>query len=226
MPASPSAAQSAASRLNGAASAGPATPEGKARSALNGTRHNLHGPFRLLAGEDEAAFEALRADLRGRHAPAGEAEAHWCDELARAYWRQRRLFALEEAALTAPLAEAIEGTDRLPSLATLARYRVRVERDARLAREQLDALKASRPTAPAAARLRWLLARAEEQAAVVTAAPEAAGTPEPEPAAAPLAPEAADTRPLNRHERRRLTALRRHGRVPTAALGPQAPGGI
>jgi hypothetical protein len=126
-------------------------------------RHNLHGAFHLLHGKDAAAFEALRAGLRGRLAPLGEAEAHWRDEPARAYWRQRRLFALEDAALTAPLAEAVAGTDRLPSLATLARYRARVERDARLAREQLAALRA------------------------------------------------ADPRPLNRHKRRLLKALRRYG---------------
>jgi hypothetical protein len=216
MPVSPTAAQADASRRNGALSAGPATPEGRARSAMNGTRHNLHGAFRLLGGEDAAAFEALRADLRRVHAPAGEAEAHWCDELARACWRQRRLFALEDAALTAPLAEAVAGTDRLPSLATLARYRARVERDSRLAREQLAALQAARPrpravAEEAAARLRRLLAHAEEEPATPS---DRRGTPEPEPATATGAPTpgSADPRPLNRHERRRLKALsRRHG---------------
>jgi hypothetical protein len=206
MPASPTPAQSDASRANGALSHGPATPEGKARSALNGTRHNLHGPFRLLDGEDAARFEALRADLRARHAPLGEAEAHWCDELARAAWRQRRLFALEDAAMVTPLlpGEGAAEPDRLPSLATLARYRARIERDTRLAREQLEALKAARPRMPRAAHpdvLRWMLARAEEEQRTAPAAES--GTPEPEPRPAPA------TRPLNRQQRRRLAALQR-----------------
>ena len=69
MPLSPLAAQSSASRANGVLSRGPTTPEGKARSALNGTRHGLAGPFRLLPGEDAAAYERLRAALLARHAP-------------------------------------------------------------------------------------------------------------------------------------------------------------
>src|SRR3954447_13942817 len=101
MPLSPTAAQSATSRANGALSRGPATPSGKARSALNGTRHGLAGPFRLLPGEDAAAHERLRAALLARHAPADAAEEHWVEELAFAAWRLRRLRALDAAALDA-----------------------------------------------------------------------------------------------------------------------------
>ena len=57
MPATPSPAQSEASRQNGARSAGPATAAGKARSALNGVRHGLCGrTFFLLPDEDPAEF--------------------------------------------------------------------------------------------------------------------------------------------------------------------------
>src|SRR4051794_41509302 len=101
MPLLPTAAQSATSRANGALSRGPATPEGKARSAQNGTRHGLAGPFRLLPGEDAATYERLRAALLARHAPADAAGEHWVEELAFAAWRLRRLRALDAAALDA-----------------------------------------------------------------------------------------------------------------------------
>ena len=75
MPASPTPAQSEASRQNGARSQGPATPEGKARSALNGTRHGLRGStFTLLPGEDPAAWAALLAGYLARFRPADAAE--------------------------------------------------------------------------------------------------------------------------------------------------------
>jgi hypothetical protein len=57
MPAAPTAAQSAASRSNGARSRGPATPEGKARAARNSVRHGLSGrTFFLLQDEDRADY--------------------------------------------------------------------------------------------------------------------------------------------------------------------------
>src|SRR3954449_2130271 len=98
MPLSPTAAQSATSRANAALSRGPAPPEGKACAALNGTRHGLAGPFRLLPSEDAAAYGRLRAALLARHAPIDAAEEHWVEELAFAAWRLR---ALDAAAIDA-----------------------------------------------------------------------------------------------------------------------------
>src|SRR3954451_1068760 len=122
MPLSPTPAHPSAPRANGPLSRGPATPEGKARAAQNGTRHGLAGPFRLLPGEDATAYERLRAALLARHAPADAGEEHWVEELAFAAWRLRGLRALDAAAI-----DAADGTSepdeagRLPSLATLAR---------------------------------------------------------------------------------------------------------
>ena len=221
MPARPTQAQSEASRENGARSAGPTSLEGKARSSQNATRHNLHGPCRLLPEEDAAALDALRADLASLHAPADAVEAHWVEEIAFAMWRQRRLHRLESAALDrAEEATATAGTDEpgrplpLASLATLARYRARVGRDLRLAEAELEASRHRRRSA-----MRDAIADADD-----------GGTTEPEladladeilaeigfwagPAAIPARPDepcaAPAPHPPNRHQRRQMGALTR-----------------
>jgi hypothetical protein len=115
---------------------------------------------------------------------------------------------------------------RLPSLATLARYRARIERDLRLAQEGLEAARQSRPRLPSdaglanPARLRWLADRieaglADRAPANDTGEPEPASTApcctnEPGPApAAGCTSEPERPRLLNRHERRRLLVLGR-----------------
>src|SRR3954451_9958879 len=123
MPASPSPAQSAASRSNRALSRGPATPDGKARSAANATRHGLRGTSGTVPPEHAPELAALRDALTARLAPADAVERHWVVEIAFALWQQQRL----QAVTAAVLAHAEGDTDeperpRLPSLATLARY--------------------------------------------------------------------------------------------------------
>ena len=62
MPATRTQAQQAAARANGARSRSPTTQGGKARSAMNGTRHGLcGGPSALLPGEDREEFATLHA---------------------------------------------------------------------------------------------------------------------------------------------------------------------
>ncbi len=172
MPLAPTSAQFSASRANGALSRGPATPDGKARSSQNGTRHGLTTrSFALLPGEDPAEHAALLAGYLARHSPADAAERLWVEQLAFAAWRLRRLEAVEAevvAAAVAPVAGAPAGSpDRLPSLATLCRYRARMDRDRREALAELDRLRAARPRLPAnaparAPALRWIADRLEE----------------------------------------------------------------
>jgi hypothetical protein len=142
-------------RRNGALSRGPATAEGKARSARNATRHGLSsGTLVPRDGNEAAELAALRAALLARHQPWEAAEAHWVEELACVTWRQRRLRALE-AAVLARTGEAgsAEAQPVLPSLATVARYRARLERERRRAGEELAALRRQRPSVPEPAQL-------------------------------------------------------------------------
>ena len=173
-------------RRNGALSRGPVTAEGKARAARNSNRHGLCAKALVLgADEDAAALAALRAAMLARHQPVDEAEAHWVEELVSAAWRQRRLRALEDAVLAC--ATAGEADPALPSLATVIRYRGRLERDWRRATEELAALRRGRGTRlPDPDQLRRLARQVELARALAAAhppAPEpmtATGTDEPE----------------------------------------------
>ncbi len=185
MPADPTDLQSAASRLNGAASSGPTTEEGKARSARNAVRHGLCGGFALMPDEDPAEFAAfVEAQLAGSTLPALRETVEAC---ARALWRQGRADRLEARILEVLLTgQGLLDEAGTRQLALLCRYRARIDREAHAAHTRLAALRAGRqrrdrPAAPAAA--------GNPQATLLRNEPE------------PPAP--------NRHERRRLEALAR-----------------
>jgi len=57
-------AQVTANQQNAARSTGPRTPEGKAVSARNATRHGLTSGFRILPSEDPEAYHQLLADYQ------------------------------------------------------------------------------------------------------------------------------------------------------------------
>ena len=139
MPATPSPAQSEASRQNGTRSTGPATAAGKARSALNGVRHGLSGrTFFLLPDEDPAEFQAHEAMWLAEWSPRDlhEHEAAAC--AIRAMWREIRADRLEAQVLTDLFAagkiadeaerQAAKAT-AFKALGTLLRYRSRIERE-------------------------------------------------------------------------------------------------
>jgi hypothetical protein len=185
-------------------------------------------PFAPADTRSAVDLAAIREALTARLAPADAVEEHWVGEIAFALWQQQRLqtfAALALAAAEGGTSEPAETAPRLPSLATLARYRARIERDLKLARQELEAARQSRPrplaeSRPAnPARLRWMADRIEaglgdrapaNDTGEPEMAPAASGThePEPEARAEPESP-APTSRPLNRHERRRMRALGR-----------------
>jgi hypothetical protein len=73
---------------------GPKTPEGKARSAQNSFCHGLVAAsfksFKLVPGEDPREYAELCADLRVQFDPRTPAEQHKIDDMAKAWWLQRR----------------------------------------------------------------------------------------------------------------------------------------
>ena len=152
MPAQPSAAQSQASRLHGLPSGGlsadpgaarsssPISPEGKARSAQNATRHDLcSGSFVLIAGENPAEYARFEAGWLLTLHPADLPEREAALGAVHAMWRTRRADRLE-AQILADLFAAGEIEDEaaaaaakaagMKALATLLRYRARLERKA------------------------------------------------------------------------------------------------
>ena len=154
MPTAPTAAQSEASRRNGAASTGPATAAGKARAALNGVRHGLCGrTFFLLPDEDAAEFQRHEAMWLMVWAPRDPFEREAALAVIRAMWRESRADRMEATVLADLFAadEVAEEAERtaakaaaLRAMNTLLRYRARLEREQVAARQALDALRQRR----------------------------------------------------------------------------------
>ena len=99
-----SARRRAASRANGKKSHGPVTPEGKARSAANATRHGLAAPGRLadsvcLSNETPAHYVQLHEALIAEYTPATTTEHLLVEEMAVARWRLQRAWTMENALL-------------------------------------------------------------------------------------------------------------------------------
>ena len=89
-----------AARRNGARSRGPKTPEGKARSAMNGFKHGRYAKLAcVLRGENKDAFHDLLQSLIRRFQPADEAELNLVRSLASIDWRLARIVAAESRIL-------------------------------------------------------------------------------------------------------------------------------
>jgi hypothetical protein len=89
-------ARAAASRINGARSCGPKTPEGKARAAQNALKHGLRAQkFVVVGGESAQEFAALEAALTGELAPDGALQGLLAGRIARAAWRLERAERIE-----------------------------------------------------------------------------------------------------------------------------------
>jgi hypothetical protein len=84
------------SRLNGAESRGPKTPEGKARSAQNALKHGMRAQkYLVLPDEDAAELAELEAALVEELAPVGALQTVLAQRVAVAAWRLARADRIE-----------------------------------------------------------------------------------------------------------------------------------
>jgi hypothetical protein len=88
-----------ASRRNGAQSRGPATPEGKAQSSGNATRHGLSSKVVVLSNESADEFTRLLESYVAHWRPADQPELDLVHDIVAARWRLNRVLALEAATL-------------------------------------------------------------------------------------------------------------------------------
>lgn len=112
--------QRQASRINGAKSKGPNTPEGKARAAQNSRRHGMLANTIILDGESDTRFTELLRALKADLDPEGEVETALVENMAVARWRQMRLWAIEKASLSHEMRKRADLEPDNPTRAALA----------------------------------------------------------------------------------------------------------
>jgi len=95
----------AANRANSAKSTGPRTPEGKAASSANATKHAFRSRKFNYTPEEQPEFDALCDDLLREMQPDGPLESEHFSHVLLTAWNLRRLDA-HEADLLAPKPEA------------------------------------------------------------------------------------------------------------------------
>ena len=85
-----------ANRRNAQLSTGPRTPEGKARSAMNGFANPFTGLTEVMTREDALARHAFIRDYVADWAPQGAIERQMATTLALDNWRLNRIKTVEE----------------------------------------------------------------------------------------------------------------------------------
>jgi hypothetical protein len=113
--------QIAANRANAAKSTGPRTPEGKAVSSLNATRHHLLARSFVLQSECPERFEEFVESFYAEYNPSTPTETALVDTMATARWRLIRMSNLEAAIIDYEYSLDKETANlKTPARATLA----------------------------------------------------------------------------------------------------------
>lgn len=103
-------AQRAASRRNGARSAGPRSSEGRIRSSANAIVHGLNSVRLLLPTEQESEYRQHLEEWVRSLAPASPAEHQIVQLVADLMWRLKRIERIEQRRAAAVLDEMVELT--------------------------------------------------------------------------------------------------------------------
>ena len=88
--------QQAAARQNGARSHGPVTDAGKARSSQNARRHGFLSRMVITGAESEEGLREILDQHLHRFSNLDGVEFGMLEEMAVAYWRMRRAWAVEK----------------------------------------------------------------------------------------------------------------------------------
>ncbi len=92
-------AQRKANRSNSSQSTGPKTPQGKAASSANSTKHGLSSSgIAVLPTENQADLDALAAAITQEHRPVGDAETFLVTQMIASRWKLARIERLEAEA--------------------------------------------------------------------------------------------------------------------------------
>jgi hypothetical protein len=92
---STSPAQLAANAANAQYSSGPRTPEGKARSSQNASKHGLTAREVVIAPGEQEEFDHLAADYQADVQPQGAIQQTLFNQLVAAAWNLRRIGRME-----------------------------------------------------------------------------------------------------------------------------------
>src|SRR2546426_967384 len=105
--------KSETARTNGAKSKGPKTPEGRAKSAKNSTKHGLTAVSTIVLDcECEDEFDELLADFVTMHLPVGAAEQDAVEQMAVARWHERRISTATTAVIDVEMARRRPETEK------------------------------------------------------------------------------------------------------------------
>ena len=139
-----SAAQLAANRANAQRSAGPRSPEGKAKVAQNALRHGLTAQQIIVRDDEREEFEAMEAELLHDTKPCNGFEGELVAQILHAQWNMRRVRILETSLFDPETGlDPLADPDLDHKLDRYSRYYARFERSWYRAMRKLTELQTS-----------------------------------------------------------------------------------